>query len=349
MLFKKQKTKTKVERDGGYSELRQDLVTGDWVVIASARGKRPHKNKEMEPAWRAEDIPKEKDCLFCHPEKTGQVPDVLMYVDSNDEWTTRIFPNKYPAFKPLKNNRQVKHLEEGPYFLMDGVGYHDLIVTRDHNRQMGQMETEEVAEVLDAYQTRYLELMNKKFVRYIEIFHNYGKEAGGSIYHPHSQLMAIPVISPYINGELRGAEQYERERGECVYCTMLEEEQKVKKRIVYENDDFIAFCPFASRRAYEVWVMPKKHQPYFERLTDEEKLSAGEVLKEALGRIDKKLNGVAYNFYLHTSPCDGKDYYSFHWHFEILPKTSIWAGFELSTGIEINAVSPEKAAEELRD
>ncbi len=348
MLFKKGKTKTKVERDGGHSELRQDLVTGDWVVIAGARGKRPHKNKEMKLAWKSEDIPKEKDCLFCNPEKTGQEPDVLMYVDSNDEWTTRIFPNKYPSFKPLKKNKKVRHIEEGPYFLMDGVGYHDLIVTRDHNRQMGQMEKEEVAEVLDAYQTRYLELMNKKFVRYIEIFHNYGKAAGGSIYHPHSQLMAIPVISPYINGELRGAEQYERERGECVYCTMLEEEQKVKKRIVYENDDFIAFCPFASRRAYEVWVMPKKHQPYFERLTDEEKLSAGEVLKEVLGRIEKKLNGVAYNFYLHTSPCDGKDYHSFHWHFEILPKTSIWAGFELSTGIEINAVSPEKAAEELR-
>ena len=346
MLFKK--TKTKVKRDGGYSELRQDLVTGDWVVIADNRGKRPNKNKEMEPAWKKEDIPSEKNCLFCNPEKTGQEPDVLMYVDSNDEWTTRIFPNKYPAFKPLKKNRKIKHLEEGPYFLMDGVGYHDLIVTRDHNRQMGQMEMEEVAEVLDAYQTRYLELMNKKFVRYIEIFHNYGKAAGGSIYHPHSQLMAIPVISPYINGELRGAEQYEKERGECVYCTMLKEEQKIKKRIVYENDDFIAFCPFASRRAYEVWVMPKKHQPYFERLTDEEKLSAGEVLKEVLGRIEKKLNGVAYNFYLHTSPCDGRDYHSFHWHFEILPKTSIWAGFELSTGIEINAVSPEKASEELR-
>jgi UDPglucose--hexose-1-phosphate uridylyltransferase len=348
MLFKKEKHKDNVQKDGGYSELRQDLVTGDWVVIADNRGKRPNKKKIFEPAWSTKDVPKEKDCLFCDPKKTKQEPDVLIYEDSEGEWTTRVFPNKYPAFKPLLKNKRVKHLEEGPYFLMDGVGYHELIVTRDHNRQLGQMETEEVAEVLDAYQTRYLELMNKKFVRYIEVFHNYGKAAGGSIYHPHSQLMAIPVVSPYVNSELKGAERYKKERKECVYCAMLEEEQKVGKRIVFENDDFIAFCPFAARRAYEVWVVPKKHKSYFERMTDRDKMAAAEVLKEALRRIGVRLNWTAYNFYLHTAPCDGKDYHSFHWHFEILPKTSIWAGFELSTGIEINAVSPEKAADELR-
>ena len=348
MLFTKKKKNDYIERDGGYSELRQDLVTGDWVVIADNRGKRPNKKKIFEPAWSDKDIPKEKDCLFCDPVKTKQEPAVLIYEDSRGEWTTMVFPNKYPAFKPLPENQRIKHLEEGPYFLMDGVGYHELIITRDHNRQLGELEVEEVAEVLDAYQTRYLELMNKKFVRYIEIFHNYGKAAGGSIYHPHSQLMAIPVISPYINSELKGAEQYERERGECVYCAMLEEEKKVKQRIVAENDEFIAFCPFASRRAYEVWVMPKKHSPYFERMTDGDKMAGAEILKEALFRLRKLLKGTAYNFYLHTAPCDGKDYHSFHWHFEILPKTSIWAGFELSTGIEINAVSPEKAADELR-
>jgi UDPglucose--hexose-1-phosphate uridylyltransferase len=330
-----------------HSELRQDLVTGDWVVIAAKRKDRPNKKKFM-PAWDKKDIPTKKDCLFCLPEETGQEEDVLIYKDVNEEWTTRVFPNKFPAFKPLGVKQKVKHEEQGPYFLMDGVGYHELFITRDHHKQIGDMEAIEVAEVLDAYQSRYLELMNRKFVRYIEIFHNYGKAAGGSIYHPHSQLMAIPVISPYINSELKGAERYKRETGECVYCTMLKYEKKEKKRIVYENENFIAFCPFAARKAYEVWVMPKKHSPYFERMTDEDKMSAGEVLKEAMRRIGIVLDNTAYNFYLHTSPCDGKDYHAFHWHFEILPKTSIYAGFELSTGIEINAVSPEDAAKELR-
>ena len=329
-----------------FSELRQDLVTDDWVVIAHNRRRRPNA-KQFKPAWRLDEIPKEEECVFCHPEKTGQEKDVLIYRDRSGEWTTRVFPNKYPAFRPPRENKRVQHWEEGPFFGMDGVGYHELIVTRDHHRQLGQLSVTEVAEVLDAYQTRYLALMNKKFVRYIEIFHNYGREAGGSIYHPHSQLMAIPVVSPYINLEIKGARQYKRQREECVYCAMVEAEKKIEKRIVFENEQVIAFCPFASRRAYEVWVIPKEHQPYFERITTEQKYAVAEALQAVLGQIREQLNDIAYNFYLHTSPCDGRDYHYFHWHFEILPKTSIWAGFELSTGIEINAVAPEKAAQEL--
>lgn len=330
------------------TELRQDPVTGDWVVIADNRKRRPNAQITFKPAWEKDDIPSEEDCLFCNPEKTGQEPDVLIYRDDNGEWTTRVFPNKFPAFTPLEKNKRIHHREEGLYFVMDGVGYHELIITRDHHKQLGQLDVLAVAEVLDAYQTRYLDLMNKKFVRYIEIFHNYGKEAGGSIYHPHSQLMAIPVVSPYINSELKGAESYKKNRKECVYCAMIQQEKHHQKRIIFENDYAVAFCPFASRRAYEVWVLPKWHSPYFERITQEEKIGVAEVLHKALGQIRKNLNGVAYNFYLHTSPCDGRDYHSFHWHFEILPKTSIWAGFELSTGIEINAVRPEQAAKTLR-
>ncbi len=343
MLFRK---KTKTKNNG--SELRQDPVTADWVVIASDRGKRPGKKRKFGPAWSPEEIVDTDNCLFCDPEKSNQEKDVLIYNDSQGKWTTRVFPNKYPAFRPLSKNKKIKHLENDPYFFMDGVGYHELVVTRDHWRQISDLRKEEVAEVLDAYQTRYLDLMNKKFVRYIEIFHNYGRKAGGSIFHPHSQLMAIPVISPYVNAELRGAESYQKERGECVYCAMIHNEETYRDRVVFQNEDFIAFCPFASRRAYEVWVMPKRHLPYFERITAQEKLSAGEVLRNVLRKIKALLNDVSYNFYLHTSPCDGRDYHHFHWHFEILPKTSIWAGFELSTGIEINAVRPEQAAAELR-
>jgi len=326
------------------SELRQDLVTGDWVVIATGRAKRPKEFSEHKRQKMKED-PK-KPCFFCFPEETGQEKDVLIYQDSEGGWTLRVIPNKYPAFS---RGGRVKHAEEGPYFMMDGVGYHEIIVTRDHEKQIAELDTYKVAEIFDAYQDRYISLMNKKSVNFIEIFHNHGVEAGASITHPHSQLVAVPVISPYINLELNGAEDYWRANKKCVYCTMVEWEMEHKKRVVFENDEFLVFCPFASRMAFETWVIPKKHKPYFERTSVESKVKAGEALQVAISKIFKGLNDPAYNFYIHTSPCDGKDYPHYHWHIEIIPHTSTWAGLEMATGIEISTIRPEDSAEYLRN
>jgi len=326
------------------TELRQDLVTGDWVVIATGRAKRPQDFAVVRREIMEEDL--SKPCVFCNPEETSQEKDVLIYERASGDWSLRVFPNKYPAFT---RGRAPKHTEEGPYFSMDGTGYHELIVTRDHNKQIAQLNVLEVAEIVDAYQERYIDLMNKKSVNYIEVFHNHGKEAGGSIAHPHSQLMAIPVISPYVQSELDGAENYYKSNKQCAFCAMIEWETEHKKRVIFENDDFLAYCPFSSRAAFEVWVLPKKHKPYFERTADKEKLALAEALQTAISKIYKALEDPAYNFYLHTSPCDGKDYPHFHWHIEIIPRTSTWAGFELSTGIEISSIQPEVAAEYLRN
>ena len=335
-----------IEKNKRGSQLRQDIVTGDWVVIATGRGKRPSDFSEKE---KKKETSKEIDeCLFCDPVASGQEEDVLIYTTGEGDWTLRIFPNKYPAFSRPSGGR-IHHKEEGPYFWMDGVGYHEVIVTRDHFKHIGLMDPIWVAEILDAYQTRYLDLMNKKSVRYVEIFHNHGKKAGASISHPHSQLVAIPVISPYIQLELNGSEEYHQSHKTCVYCDMIKWEQSHGKRVVFENDDFLVITPFASRSAFEMWVLPKKHAPYFERISDEEKISGGEALHEAVRKLGKILNEPDFNFYLHSSPCDGKDYPHYHWHIEILPKTSTWAGFELSTGIEVSTIEPEEAAKYLRE
>ncbi len=130
---------------------------------------------------------------------------------------------------------------------------------------------------------------------------------------------------------------------------MVEWELSHKKRVVFENEDFVVITPFASRIAFEMWVLPKKHSPYFERISDEQKVTGGEALHEAIRRIGKVLDEPDFNFYLHTAPCDGNDYPHYHWHIEILPKTSTWAGFELSTGIEVSAMEPEESAKYLRE
>ncbi len=348
LLEKAQKSKkVKPKQRKAASQLRHDLTTGDWVVIATSRKTRPDDFSGDKLKEKPKESGDAKKCLFCDPVASGQEPDVLIYNTSDSDWSLRVFPNKYPAFSRPSSGR-IRHKEEGPYFWMDGVGYHEIIVTRDHKKHIGQMDPLRVAEVFDAYQTRYIDLMNKKSVRYIEIFHNHGKAAGASIAHPHSQLAAIPIISPYVNLELKSSELYYEANSQCVFCTMIKWELEHRKRIVFENEMFVVFCPFASRAAFEMFVIPKEHKSYFERSSDEEKVAGGEALHEAIRKLDVVLGKPSYNFYLQTSPCDGKDYPYFHWHIEILPRTSTWAGFELSTGVEVSAIEPERAAEYLR-
>jgi UDPglucose--hexose-1-phosphate uridylyltransferase len=323
------------------SELRLDLVSNDWVVIATGRARRPETFAQHK---RVKETVSPKDCPFCQPQIIEQGVQ-LRYDKPDGAWDLLVVNNKYPAFS---QGESLHERSEGPNKVMDGIGFHEIIITRDHEKQIAQFSVEEVKQVVDAYQARYLDLMNKKFVKYISIFHNHGREAGASIAHPHSQLIAIPVMDPDLRGSVEGAERYYKENKKCVYCTMIDWDIKDGRRIIYENEKFVVLCPFAPMVSFEVRVYPKEHQPYFEEINEEEKGLFAEALKEALSRIYQGLDDPAYNFYIHTAPCDKKNYTHYHWHLNILPKTAVWAGFELGTGIEISTIEPEKAAEFLR-
>lgn len=325
------------------SELRFDLVSKDWVLIATGRARRPetfaNKHKVVQ------EVGPTKDCPFCHI-KTQHPPTLTYYKDpAKKEWSVVSFSNKFPAFTPSKslNERAV-----GPYQVMDGVGFHEVVVTRDHKKQLAQFTIEEVKQVVDAYQERYLDLMNEQFVNYVFIFHNHGQEAGASIAHPHSQIVAIPVTDPDIHRSLAGSRLFYESHKKCTHCTMIEWDLEEQKRIIFENEKFVVLCPFASRVAFEIRVYPKKHLAYFERVKEKDKIQLAEALKAGLNKLYKALKDPAYNFFIHSAPCDGKNYDHYHWHLEILPKTSTWAGFELGAGIEISTIEPEKAAEFLR-
>jgi UDPglucose--hexose-1-phosphate uridylyltransferase len=191
-------------------------------------------------------------------------------------------------------------------------------------------------------------MMNERHVNHISIFHNHGPSAGASIAHPHSQIITTPLIDTDLRGALGNAEHYFRDHQKCVYCEMNEWEKRSGQRIVFENEDFLVVCPFASKTAFQVIVTPKKHLPYFERITEKEKWGLAEAFQTTIKKIHKALNDPDYNFYLHTAPCDGKNHEYYHWHWTILPKTSTWAGFEIGTRMEISTIEPEKAAEYLR-
>lgn len=327
------------------SELRQDPIIDDWVVIATGRAKRPNAFiKARKEKW----YQSKKDCPFEDPQKSGNPHPLLIYYKdkSKKDWSLQVVQNKFPAFGPGLCEAIRK---EGPYTVQDGVGFHEVIITRDHNRQIAQFSDKETEEVIHAYQERYLALMDQKCVKYISIFHNQGKEGGATMFHPHSQLVAIPVIPANIKKSLDGAKRFFQKNKKCVYCTMLDWERKVKERIVYENDNFIALCPYASVTAFEIVIAPKMHSSCFEMLSDIERLHTANALRVSLRKLFKGLRNPDYNFFIHTSPCQrAEDYHYYHWHIIILPKTAVWAGFELGTGIEISSIRPEDAAAFLR-
>lgn len=335
------------------SELRQDLVSGDWVLIATGRGKRPHTFIKEKRLRFEQPI---SECPFEDPQTTGHGEPLLIYYEKGKkhrvkdakkpikEWSLQVIKNKYPAFGPGDCSIIYK---EGPYKLMDGAGFHEIIITRDHKKHFAVLPIKKVEEVIKAYQERYLALMEHKCVNYISIFYNHGQEAGASVSHPHSQLIAMPILPVDISRSLRGAERYREEHGKCVHCRMLKWE-KEEKRSIFQNEYFIVYAPFVPRTAFELRVFPRKHKSNFEKINEIERKYLAEALWQALHRLHKGLKDPAYNFFIHTAPCDGKDYDFYHWHIEILPKTAIWAGFELGTGIEISTIEPEKVAKFLR-
>ncbi len=331
------------------SELRLDLISGDWVVIATGRAKKPN-------AFKRKRITKKlskKDCPFCKIE-TQRKP-VLIYSNGKKleikdkipkNWTTIVIPNLYPAV--FSSDNLDEKIEGGLYKKMNAIGFHEIIVTKDHKKSLAQLSLVKVKEVFDAYQSRYLSLMKEKFVNYISIFHNHGIRAGASQPHPHSQLITTPLIDVDLRRALISSGKYYKKHKKCVYCEMSKWERETKQRIVFENKDFLVICPFASKSAFQMIISPKKHSAYFERITEKEKWTLVEAFKESLIRLSKALGDPAYNFYLHTAPCDGKNYDYYHWHWTIVPKTGIWAGFEIGTRIEISSIEPEKAAQYLR-
>jgi len=335
------------------SELRLDPVSKDWVVIATGRGKRPETFKEEDSA--IEEAPK-SECPFCDIKdqaspavvfSEGEEVDFSEGDNIPESWTTVSIPNLYPAFIPAKEVK--KSVEDSHYEKMNAVGYHEVIITRDHEKSMGKSSPERIKEIIDVYHQRYLELKKEPFVKYISIFHNHGKEAGASIAHPHSQLITTPVIDHDLRVALDGARDYFEENGDCIYCEMNRWDEKIGKRIVFENDYFQVVCPFASKAAFEMIISPKNHSAYFAEVSEREKKALAEAFYQALRRLYVGLDNPAYNFYLHSAPSDGEKNDHYHWHWTILPKTATWAGFEMGAQMEISTIEPEEAAKYLRN
>lgn len=341
---------SEISKDGKFpAELRYDVASKNWVVIAAGRAKRPETFKKEKEEKKSNP----QNCPFCQQETFEHTVEVVAGGEVGDpdnlpsNWSVLSIPNKFPAFIPGDNLHKTK--ENGLYKRMNAVGFHEVIVTKDHYKSLGEMSESEVREVFLTYKRRYLDLMNKRHVNHISIFHNHGKKAGASIDHPHSQLITTPLIDTDLSSALTVAEDYYKEKGSCLYCDMQSWEQEKQERIVYENDKFLVICPFASKVAFQTIVTPKDHLSNFEDITSNELDLLADAFQKAISKIYKGLGNPPYNFYLHTAPCDGESYDYYHWHWTILPKTSVFAGFELGAQMEISTIKPEKAANHLKN
>jgi UDPglucose--hexose-1-phosphate uridylyltransferase len=329
-------------------ELRRDPITGEWVIIASERAKRPS-DFALHSRGSEPDVSR---CPFCPGNEAMTPPEIIAFRHPGSQrnapgWWVRVVPNKFPA---LAVEGELSKTGVGMYDWMNGVGAHEVIIeTPEHGRSLALLDARQVEDVLWAYRARYLDLKKDPRLKYILIFRNHGRVAGASLVHPHSQLIATPMVPGDVAAEMAGAKRYESYRERCVYCDIMRQESSEGTRMVVENDSFIAFEPYASKYPFETWVIPKRHGPSFAAVSAEEQAAFASILGETLRRIHVVLDDPPYNFTIHTAPCDSDERPDYHWHLEVFPRLTIAAGFEMGTGIYINVTPPEIAAQYLRE
>jgi UDPglucose--hexose-1-phosphate uridylyltransferase len=327
-------------------ELRRDPVIGRWVIISSDRGKRPHDYSVQG------DYPQGGTCPFCPGYEDRTPPEILAYYHTGREknksgWWVRVIPNKYPA---LEIEASLNRTGDGMYDKMSGLGAHEVIIeTPTHDQAYHAMEPTKLEDVFWAFRDRIADLKKDDRLEYILIFKNHGAAAGASLRHPHSQLIAMPMVPIRIKEEISGARNYFDYKERCVYCDMIRQESEQKVRLVAENADFVAFAPYASRFPFEVWVMPKRHSSDYHDIQKTEVASLTAMMKNVLGKQNFVLDDAPFNFILHTAPLKTPRLPHYHWYIEIIPKLTKLAGFEQGTGFYINPTPPEDAAKTLRE
>ncbi len=329
-------------------ELRRDPISGQWVAIAIERAHRPE--SFIRPLTHAETPG--TPCPFC-PGNTKDEIELLAYhppgIPPDDtNWTLRVLANKYPAFT-LDSQTGRLSAQRGLHEATNGIGAHEVIIyTRAHDRDLALATPQEAADLVRACRDRMRAYARHPRIQYVAIICNHGREAGASLRHPHCQLLAIPVLPSKLVEELREAGYYHDTHAQCIFCALLRQELEEMTRIIWQNDAFVALCPWASRTPFEIWILPRRHGARFDGILHDEIPQLGDILRQVLARLYFGLNNPPFNFFIHTAPNQRDVSRYYHWHLEIHPKLSQPAGFELCTGVTINTAAPEHAAAFLR-
>ena len=318
------------------------------MIISTDRSKRPSDFSRERAGIKSASF-----CPFCPGNESKTPPEILAYRtgetarSDSANWNLRVVPNKFPA---LRIEGDLDRQADGMFDKMNGIGAHEVIIeTPNHMETLATMPVKRVEDVLWAFRDRILDLKQDRRFKYIMVFKNHGEAAGASLDHPHSQLIALPILPKQVVEELEGAKRYFSNKERCIFCDIIRQESESRVRIAAENQDFITLSPYAPRYPFETWILPRRHESAFENSPSTLYENLAKMLRLVLNKAIQVLDDPAYNFVLHTSPIqeNTNDYY--HWHLEIIPKLTKTAGFEWGTGFYINPTPPEEAARFLRE
>lgn len=320
------------------SQLRLNPLTGRWVTIAAERASRPG---DFAPRRLPVESDPGRPCPFC-PGNEESTPPALETYGLSGSWQVRVVPNLYPAFsgdEPLT----VSNL--GPVFTQASAsGIHEVLVLMpDHGGSMADLDDRGAGLVMAAIRDRMEEHARRANVRYTQAIINHGREAGASISHPHGQMLGMPFVPGDLAEERSGFVRFE---GSCLLCTMADAEVNAAHRVVHDDDRVLVVCPFWSGVPFELLVVSKQHETHMSRATPQDVAAVGRALRDVLDRLRRTVGDVSYNVVFHTAPHHQHDDH-FHWHAHVLPRLTSVAGFEQGTGVLINIVAPELAAQQL--
>ncbi|OHB44954.1 MAG: galactose-1-phosphate uridylyltransferase [Planctomycetes bacterium RIFOXYD12_FULL_42_12] len=326
------------------SEIRLNTITREWVIIAKEKVKKPEdfiivKEQERHPAFL-------KTCPFC-PGNEAVTPKETFKICDEKGWKIRVVPNKFAV---LSREGERARTHTGLYKNVNGVGTHEVIIeTPVHNLTTATMPLEQLKEVIQTYRDRFLEVYRDQRVEHVILFKNSGSASGTTIEHPHSQIVGIPVTPLHIRSRIENAMRFFDDTGECLMCRMIKDELNEGTRIVMDTKHFTAFIPYAALSPFHIWIFSKRHSGFFADMQSEEIWDLASNLKSIMGRLYHGLNNPDFNYVVRSgSSCEANSGF-IHWYLSIVPRVAMASGFELGSGMYINPLIPESAAEYLRN
>lgn len=329
-------------------ELRQNMATKEWVIVATERARRPEDfATQISKENRGQKSSFLQSCPFCPGNETQSAPEISAVRDADGRWLVRVVANKYPA---LSRHGTLEYHEEHLNRWMNGVGIHDVIIeAREHDLTTALLERDQIVRILQVYCLRYLEASEDARVELVTLFKNHGPSAGTSLEHPHSQMIASPVVPAHIRDRIAQAMHYYDDHRQCVFCRMAQEELRAGDRIVHESQHFLAFVLYAALSPFHIWVLPKRHVSTYPELSAAEINDLADMMHTILLKFYVGLGDPDFNYVIRSLPGAPRTNAFFHCYISVIPRVSTAAGFELGSGMYINTALPEKSADFLRN